>query len=260
MKTNRPAQSVTLALCLLAAAVSTGCATTERIADAAWTGTRNVAESAWHGIKTAHEKFIHYTRLADLLKKNHDSANHDEAEVMAIVRPKAAKNGSKGTASKSAPRSASRQTFCTVECAGKLGWPVEAGVVSSEFGPRWGREHKGIDIAGDVGEPILAAADGEVLYAGDGLRGYGNVVILRHDAKTTTLYAHNSALKVAVGERVKAGQAIALLGSTGHSTGPHCHFEIRVGSNAVDPRMRLGENQNLVLLADAGTKKASGRG
>jgi murein DD-endopeptidase MepM/ murein hydrolase activator NlpD len=94
-------------------------------------------------------------------------------------------------------------------------------------------------MAADVGEPVYAIADGEVIYAGDGLRGYGNVVILRHDRKTSSLYAHNSELKVKLGDQVRQGTLIALLGSTGHSTGPHVHFEIRDGDVAVNPRSVL---------------------
>jgi murein DD-endopeptidase MepM/ murein hydrolase activator NlpD len=111
--------------------------------------------------------------------------------------------------------------------------------VSSEFGARWGKLHKGIDIAADAGEPVYAIAPGEVIYAGDGLRGYGNVVILRHDRQRTSLYAHNSVLKVKQGEVIAAGTVIALLGNTGHSTGPHVHFEIRDGDTPLDPRKIL---------------------
>ena len=116
--------------------------------------------------------------------------------------------------------------------AGSLRWPLDAYIVSSEFGDRWGKLHKGMDMAADVGEPVYAIADGEVIYAGDGLRGYGNVVILRHDRKTSSLYAHNSELKVKQGDHVTQGTLIALLGSTGHSTGPACAFR--------DPRRRHG--------------------
>ena len=123
--------------------------------------------------------------------------------------------------------------------AGGLKWPVDAGIFSSEFGDRWHKKHKGIDIAADVGEPVHAIADGEVIYAGDGLRGYGNVIILRHDRNMSSLYAHNSELKVKQGDHVSQGTLVSLLGSTGHSTGPHVHFEIREGDVAVNPRALL---------------------
>jgi murein DD-endopeptidase MepM/ murein hydrolase activator NlpD len=120
-----------------------------------------------------------------------------------------------------------------------LQWPLEAGVVSSEFGERWGKMHKGIDIAADVGEPVYAMAAGEVIYAGNGMRGYGNVVVIRHDRMRTSLYAHNSELKVKQGDQVTQGSLVALLGSTGHSTGPHVHFEIRDGDTPLNPRSVL---------------------
>jgi murein DD-endopeptidase MepM/ murein hydrolase activator NlpD len=115
-------------------------------------------------------------------------------------------------------------------------WPLGAGVVSSEFGRRWHKPHEGLDIAADEGEPVYASAAGEVLYADSRMRGYGNVVILRHDSSMTTLYAHNQTLKVHLGDKVEQGQVIALLGSTGHSTGPHVHFEMRRTNVPLDPR------------------------
>ncbi|MBI5203049.1 MAG: M23 family metallopeptidase, partial [Elusimicrobia bacterium] len=102
-----------------------------------------------------------------------------------------------------------------------------------------GKRHKGIDIAADQGVGVLAAAPGRVLFAGESEGGYGNVIIVRHDEKTTSLYAHNEKVLVKEGATVTAGQTIALLGSTGHSTGPHVHFEIRVRDKAVNPRKRL---------------------
>jgi murein DD-endopeptidase MepM/ murein hydrolase activator NlpD len=127
--------------------------------------------------------------------------------------------------------------------AGKYRWPLDAGIISSEYGQRWGKMHKGLDIAADSGEPVYAVAAGEVIYAGDGLRGYGNVVILKHDDTITSLYAHNSQLKVKPGDAVKQGDLIALLGSTGHSTGPHVHFEFRQGDIAVNPHALLPKSK-----------------
>ena len=122
---------------------------------------------------------------------------------------------------------------------GAYRWPLRAGIVSSEFGNRWHKHHEGLDIAADEGEPVYAAAAGKVLYSDNRMRGYGNVIILRHDSSMTTLYAHNQALKVSLGDTVEQGQVIALLGSTGHSTGPHTHFEMRKSNVAQDPRRLL---------------------
>ncbi|MCS6943139.1 MAG: peptidoglycan DD-metalloendopeptidase family protein [Geminocystis sp.] len=114
-------------------------------------------------------------------------------------------------------------------------WPAR-GVLTSGFGRRWGRMHKGIDIAGPVGTPIVAAADGVVISAGWNAGGYGNVVRIRHFDGTITLYAHNSKILVRRGDYVTQGQQIAKMGSTGFSTGPHLHFEIHPqGRRPVNP-------------------------
>jgi murein DD-endopeptidase MepM/ murein hydrolase activator NlpD len=114
-------------------------------------------------------------------------------------------------------------------------WPTR-GVLTSGFGWRWGRPHRGIDIAGPIGTPIVAAAPGEVISAGWNSGGYGNLVRIRHADGSVTLYAHNSRLRVRRGETVEQGQPIAEMGSTGFSTGPHLHFEVHPdGQGAVNP-------------------------
>ena len=120
-------------------------------------------------------------------------------------------------------------------------WPTK-GTITSKFGRRWGRMHKGIDIAGPIGTPINAAADGTVIVAGY-KSGYGNLVEIRHIDGTTTRYGHNSELSVSTGQTVRQGQQVARMGSTGHSTGSHLHFEIRPsGGNAVNPIAHLPAN------------------
>ncbi len=116
---------------------------------------------------------------------------------------------------------------------GRLQWPV-SGPITSGFGMRWGRMHEGIDIAVPSGTPVHAAAAGRVVYAG-WMEGYGNIVVLDHGGGLSTAYAHNTSLAVSVGQDVAAGQVISYSGSTGHSTGPHVHFEVRVGGVAADP-------------------------
>jgi murein DD-endopeptidase MepM/ murein hydrolase activator NlpD len=120
-----------------------------------------------------------------------------------------------------------------------LAWPMTEGVVSSGFGERWGRPHKGIDIAAPEGTPIYAAADGEVVFAEASDGGYGKLVIIEHPGGCLTVYAHNSRILVDEGQTVRQGAPIAEVGSTGRSTGPHLHFEIRIDANAVDPLIHL---------------------
>ncbi|MDQ3757645.1 MAG: peptidoglycan DD-metalloendopeptidase family protein [Actinomycetota bacterium] len=116
-------------------------------------------------------------------------------------------------------------------------WPVR-GPVTSGFGYRWGRMHQGIDIGAGTGTPIRAAKGGEVIFAGS-MGGYGNCIIVDHGGGFTTLYAHQSRLGASDGQSVSQGQVIGFVGSTGHSTGPHLHFETRVGGAARNPRNYL---------------------
>jgi len=116
-----------------------------------------------------------------------------------------------------------------------LRWPLARPILTSLFGKRWGRDHEGIDMRAPTGTPVLAAADGEVLYAGDKVRGYGNMVVLQHAGDLLTVYAHNSLLLVHVGDRITAGQEISRVGETGHATGPHLHFEVRRKQEPQDP-------------------------
>lgn len=118
-------------------------------------------------------------------------------------------------------------------------WPVHDVHITSRFGTRGGDHHDGIDLRAPTGTPVLAAAPGKVIYSGQKIRGYGKMVVLKHDAKLSTIYAHNSKLYVKRGDQVRRGQRIALSGSTGRSTGPHVHFEIREGVTAINPSSLL---------------------
>ena len=118
-------------------------------------------------------------------------------------------------------------------------WPVK-GEISSGYGFRnspggiGSTYHEGIDIASDYGVPVEATASGTVTQAG-WVDGYGYLVEIKHDGGITTRYGHNSALLVTVGQQVEQGTVVALVGSTGNSTGPHCHYEVRINGDAVDP-------------------------
>jgi murein DD-endopeptidase MepM/ murein hydrolase activator NlpD len=112
-------------------------------------------------------------------------------------------------------------------------WPVQ-GVLTSGFGWRWGRMHEGVDIAVANGTPVVAAKAGVVIVAG-WMGGYGNLVVIDHGGGVATAYGHNTSVTVGVGRLVEQGQLIAYSGSTGHSTGPHVHFEVRINGSPVDP-------------------------
>lgn len=116
-------------------------------------------------------------------------------------------------------------------------WPMR-GRVSSGFGQRGGRLHAGLDIAGPTGTPIGATKAGTVTYAGS-MSGYGNVVIVRHPDNVFTRYAHMSQITCSRGQQVGQGQELGKCGSTGNSTGPHVHFEVRPGDRPVDPKKFL---------------------
>ena len=121
--------------------------------------------------------------------------------------------------------------------AAGLIWPCD-GVVTSGFGMRWGRMHEGIDIGCPYGAPNRAAAAGTVIYAG-WMSGYGNLVVIDHGNGLSTAYGHASSIVVSVGQSVAQGQTVSYVGATGHATGPHLHFEVRVNGVAVDPLQYL---------------------
>jgi septal ring factor EnvC (AmiA/AmiB activator) len=125
------------------------------------------------------------------------------------------------------------------------GRPVSSGYISSYFGERAdpfdGLEkfHKGVDFAGNLGSDVVAVAAGVVTWAGE-RSGYGKLIEINHGDGYTTRYAHNERALVAVGQTVKRGESIALMGSTGHSTGPHVHFEVLHNGRQVDPLSFIG--------------------
>jgi murein DD-endopeptidase MepM/ murein hydrolase activator NlpD len=120
---------------------------------------------------------------------------------------------------------------------GRFVYPMN-GTFTSPFGMRWGRLHAGIDIAAPIGTPIRAADGGRVAIAGV-VSGYGNYTCIQHGNGLSTCYGHQSSIGVSVGQTVKKGQVIGLCGNTGHSTGPHLHFEVRINGNPVNPMSYL---------------------
>jgi murein DD-endopeptidase MepM/ murein hydrolase activator NlpD len=129
-------------------------------------------------------------------------------------------------------------------------WPVHGRVVEGYGSATNGTHNDGINIAARAGSPVFAAAAGEVVYVGNELRGYGNLVLIKHDGGYLTAYAHNSALLVHKGEHVARGQTIARVGSTGQVHEPQLHFEIRAGRNPVDPTPLLPPIQQASAARD----------
>jgi lipoprotein NlpD len=120
-----------------------------------------------------------------------------------------------------------------VPSEGAFLWPVN-GKINSGFGPRGSSFHDGVDIGAPEGAPIQAIEKGEVIYS-EQLRGYGNIVIVRHSGNLVSVYAHNQVNLVREGQTVERGEVVARVGSTGRVTGPHLHFEVRKNNMAQDP-------------------------
>ncbi|HJQ82867.1 MAG TPA: LysM peptidoglycan-binding domain-containing M23 family metallopeptidase [Candidatus Binatia bacterium] len=129
-------------------------------------------------------------------------------------------------------------------------WPVEAGLVTSRFGPRGESHHDGIDISTPEGTPVRAARAGRVLYS-DRLRGYGNLIIVAHDQGYATVYAHNRDNRARAGSEVRQGDVIAVVGRTGKTSGPNLHFEVRKDNVARNP---------LYFLPALAERRAAARG
>ena len=166
-----------------------------------------------------------------LLERVRNTRDKDEEDLEAMLAASAAISARIQSAQSNAASQTQSPPPSGTSSSGFI-YPVQ-GVLTSGFGMRWGRMHEGIDIAAPTGTPIHAAASGTVIYAG-WMGGYGNIVIIDHGNGFATAYGHQSAIYVTSGY-VDQGQVIGGVGSTGHSTGPHVHFEIRVNGVPVDP-------------------------
>jgi lipoprotein NlpD len=123
----------------------------------------------------------------------------------------------------------------------KWAYPIRGARLTSSFGKRGNRPHKGIDLAAKMGTPIYATRDGVVIYSGSRQRGYGNLVIVKHKDDYVSVYAHNRRNLVDEGQKVRQGFQIAELGNSGRSTGPHLHFEIRLKGKPLNPLNLIGK-------------------
>ncbi len=187
---------------------------------------------------------IYKTTVDDIKQLNNLESNNiyvgQKLKLRGTVPEKTASTGVKKTDSSIKKKTSVKTAAVKVKTVAnaKVFLPVK-GTVTSEFGLRNGKPHKGIDIAAKIGTPIHAALAGKVVYEGV-QKGYGNVIILEHKGSIMTVYAHNESNLVRLGDTVTKGQPIATLGNTGHSTGAHLHFEYRIKGKAVNPRKVLG--------------------
>jgi murein DD-endopeptidase MepM/ murein hydrolase activator NlpD len=160
------------------------------------------------------------------------------------VAPATAPSGPPAAAAADAPEAASADAKAAdklvslppAEVSGKgFIWPVRGRVISSYGTDSEGIHNDGINISAPAGSPVLAAEAGEVAYAGNELKGYGNLILLKHANGFVSAYAHNETLLVKRGDKVARGQPIAKVGATGAVADPQLHFEIRRGAKALDP-------------------------
>ncbi len=161
-----------------------------------------------------------------------------EEEAARVAQIEALARGEVPAAEPTVSRADAELVSAPATGTGSLSWPV-GGTVTSGFGPRWGRQHNGLDIGANTGTAVAAAGSGTVIAAG--LSGaYGNRVLVDHGGGLVTLYAHMSAINVSTGQTVSTGSAIGAVGCTGSCTGPHLHFETRVNGTAYSPYNYLG--------------------
>ena len=167
-----------------------------------------------------------------------EELNASSAQITSLLKARQAERAAARAAAEAAAQQSS-SGYSWVQGTGQLGWPV-SGEITSPYGyrthPIWGTTiyHSGIDIGVDEGTPVHAADGGTVAWSG-WMGGYGYAVVIDHGNGMSTLYAHNSDLAVSEGQDVGKGQVVAYAGSTGNSTGPHVHFEVRISGDPVDP-------------------------
>ncbi len=157
----------------------------------------------------------------------------DSLRTVPRVTARAAEGGQGNAGTSSPPRAGSRSPPVVTRKLGFI-WPVK-GRLTSRFGIRDGQQHDGIDIAAPRGTPVHAAEGGKVVYSNNGIKGYGNLIIIQHRNDFSTVYAHNSRNIVSVDAPVKKGQTIGYVGNTGRSRGNHLHFEIRRRVKPINP-------------------------
>ncbi len=180
---------------------------------------------------------------AEDLSVQRDDLEAEEEELAALVERQQAAARRAAEERRAAERRQASQSVATAApspsatAAGGYSWPMCA-PVTSEYGPRWGRLHRGIDLGAPTGTPIRAIRGGTVIFAG-WQGGYGQITLIDHGNGVVSAYAHQSRFAVGQGARVAQGQVIGYVGTTGNTTGAHLHLETRVGGTAVNPRQYL---------------------
>lgn len=177
---------------------------------------------------------LKYGQTVNTLMQWNNLPNSDVIEVDQLIRvtnPHSGSTHSNTHQNRPSSHTSQNRPSGTLAPNVSLAWPVQGNIVT-HFN---GHSQKGIDIAGRQGTPIKAAGAGTVQYAGDELRGYGKLILIKHSNTTMTAYAYNDKLLVRNGQKVVKGEQIATMGNSGNATMMSLHFEIRVNSQAVDP-------------------------
>lgn len=184
-----------------------------------------------------------------LLREEQDDLESEQAEIEELIEKRQAEERARRAAAREAAQrapsgatssgstSSGRASAPSATSSAGYAWPMCA-PTTSEYGPRWGRMHRGIDLGAGSGTPIGAVKGGTVIFA-NWQGGYGRLLLIDHGDGVVTAYAHMSSFRVGAGQSVQRGQTVGTVGSSGNSTGPHLHLEFRVNGRAVNPRQYL---------------------
>lgn len=180
---------------------------------------------------------LHGVSVQDLISEN----NIDDVRDLKIGTRLKIPEPDEGAVAVAAPpsRDSARTRVPPRRVSAKFMWPLKRFRVTSRFGVRHSSRHDGMDLAAEKGTPILAAADGRVIFSGWGPAGYGRIVIIKHGDGSITVYAHNEKNLVSEGQRVSRGEKIATVGRSGRASGYHLHFELRMNRKPVNPEKYL---------------------
>ncbi|HTQ24094.1 MAG TPA: LysM peptidoglycan-binding domain-containing M23 family metallopeptidase [Candidatus Binataceae bacterium] len=226
------ASGVAAFIATVATAVAvTGCSSSRPASypPVAYSSSRPVQHVVRPGETVYHIAHAYHVSVQSLLEANHLSDSRDLRVGQSLLIPGAYSYASLGGA-----QSGLSEIWNVPRASRQFAWPLWSGELTSGFGMRHGTMHDGVDIAAPVGTPVHAADSGVVAFVGK-LNGYGNTVIIRHSDNYVTVYGHNSRVLVSEGTEVARGQNIAEVGTSGRTTGPNLHFEVRYDNRAYNP-------------------------